>query len=169
MSARSTRIVAIHEAGHAVAAYLLAEQIRPAALCHSPLKFTATYPDDIARIERQIVVLYAGPLAQRKFSPRSRWRVSGAADLERVPRLHRRFLAGSDRRMKEIYARGMWQRAESFVEQHWWNITAVADALVEQRTLDRRGVKVAIARSLGMSEREIRKALAEQPASQANA
>jgi len=155
------RNTAIHEAGHAVAAFYLHQRIRRATIvpradslghvAHFPVKFAdqGLFDDSrrgIDRAEKRVVILYAGPLASRKLAPRSRWRRGGSWDFEGV-RVLMSHLQGNDDKYNTLYAKLIWRRAELLVEHRWKDICAVADALLEHRTLYQAGICAAILRA----------------------
>lgn len=100
----------------------------------------------IDRAEKRIIILYAGPLAVRKLAPRSRWRRGGSSDFE-VVRMFMLHLQGEDDKYNILYAKLVWRRAELLVEHRWKDICAVADGLLEHRTLDQAGVYAVILRA----------------------
>jgi hypothetical protein len=160
-----------HEAGHAVAAYYLGQSIRHASIqpkegsrghvLHYPLKFASQHGefDDslrgIHRAECRIIICLAGPLAQRKFAPRSQWRAGGGgmfetgSDFDTVADFLIR-IGGADQKARELYSALLWRRAELLVDLRWKEIQAVAADLLEHRRLTARGVKSAIDRALGL-------------------
>jgi|SRR5579883_2758856 len=161
---RRERNTAIHEAGHAVASFYLQQRIRRATIVpdsdslghvkHTPLQFgsNGVFDDSlrgVARAEARILICYAGPLAERKFQPRSRWRLHGGADFENAGELMAR-LQGTDAEYNRLYAALLWRRAELIVDLRWKDINAVADALLAHRTLDLDGVRAAIDSAYGL-------------------
>jgi len=159
------RVTAIHEAGHAVASYFLHVKIKAVTIIpaedalgevtHPPIRFASSpgvFDDSVRgidRAERHIIVLWAGQLAQRKHAPRSRWRVSGSADREAAMKLFWH-ITSADEKARNLQSALLWRRAELLVEQHWKSILAVADALLEHKTLDADGVRAAVDRAHGL-------------------
>ena len=90
------------------------------------------------RAENHITVLLAGPAAQQKHDPRSRWRESGGSDYriarELASELNAEWIGSDDEatgaclRWFEIVARRM-------IDKCWPHVEAVASALIEERTL----------------------------------
>jgi hypothetical protein len=158
------RVVAIHEAGHAVASYYLhvtikAVTIIPAEdslgkLTHHRVSFGrhGLFDDSVRgidRAERHIMVCWAGQIAQRKCVPRSRWRVDGCADNEIAMELFTHIMS-PDQKARDLQVALLWRQTEVLVEHHWKEIVAVADALLEHKALDAEGVDAAICRALGL-------------------
>jgi hypothetical protein len=151
MSKRSTSQVeatAYHEAGHAVIAYMLGYQ--PQSVTIVPAVDTAghiiqTNPlhgfqldidgSDEARlrIESLITICFAGPIAQKRYNPRSWRRAHGEWDYGKITELGLG-VCGSDEqanafiRWREIVARDM-------VRAHWLRIQLVAGQLIERESL----------------------------------
>jgi ATP-dependent Zn protease len=161
------RGTAIHEAGHAVASFYLHVKIKQVTIIpaerslghmrHAPIRFARQgepYEFDdsekgIARTERRIILLWAGPLAERRFAPRSRWRVGAGSDFDVMVELFGQ-IQGEDDEAAKLYGRLLRRRAEILVELRWKDIVAVADALLEHKTLDAEGVRAAIHRAHGV-------------------
>jgi hypothetical protein len=159
------RGTAIHEAGHAVASFHLHVKIKAVTIIpagdalghmrHAPIAFTRdgiTFDDSekgVARTERRIILLWAGPLAERKFAPRSRWRVGAAGDFATMDELFFR-IQGADNEAARLYGKLLQRRAQLLVEHRWQDIVAVADALLEHKALDAHGVSDAILRAHGI-------------------
>jgi hypothetical protein len=157
------RVTAIHEAGHAVASFYLHVKIKavtiiPAKdslgkLTHPPIRFARDGEFDdsvrgIDRAERHVMVYWAGPLAQRRFAPRSRWRIAASSDFAGMSELFSR-IQGADDRAAILYGKLLHRRAQLLVDLRWKDIEAVADALLEHKTLDAEGVRAAIDRTHG--------------------
>jgi hypothetical protein len=155
------RNIAIHEAGHAVAAFFQHQRIVRATIIpttewlghvlHSPLKFADRGMFDeslrgIDRAEKRIVVLFAGPIAARKFEQRSHWRMVGRSDFDSAAKMFS-YLESDDDEYNRLYGKLLWRRAELLVQLRWPEINAVADELVRHRTLDLDGVRAAIERA----------------------
>jgi len=142
---------AYHEAGHAVADFYLRFKIRKVTIRPEREKRHEyhgycqrqgrSYLDRIDievtpvkqnRIFNRIIAIAAGYVAQKRFSPRSvrRWHTSGdeqmAADLA---------LYVTDPTGVEYLLRWLYHCAENLVEVRWGDICAVADALLERKTL----------------------------------
>jgi ATP-dependent Zn protease len=154
VSERSLVGTAHHEAGHAVASIYLRQRIVRATIVPKKdslgmvtaarLKFADHHifdcsPRGIDRAEKRIIICYAGPLASRKFAPRSRWKDTGSSDFEIATDLLSHLQVPDDK-CNVLYAKLLWRRAECLVEHHWKDICAVAKALLERRTLDQTDV-----------------------------
>jgi hypothetical protein len=151
MSKRSTSQVeatAYHEAGHAVIAYVLG--YRPQSVTIVPTVDTAghiinTNPlhgfqleiDSSAearlRIESLITICFAGPIAQKRYNPRSWRRAHGQWDYEKIAELGLRVCGSAEQasafiRWREIVACDM-------VRAHWPRIQLVAGQLLERENL----------------------------------
>lgn len=125
-----------HEAGHAIAwcALGVGHYIEFATLDSEKLLSCAYVrvhfglvrmdrPEDADRIGT--IAKLAGPLAQRKYKPRSDWRAGGIDDFKTATEL-----AGE--RLDD------WtKQAEVLVEEHWTTIEKLAGLLLEYRTVDR--------------------------------
>jgi ATP-dependent Zn protease len=151
-----------HEAAHAVAAWRQQVTLKYATIVPGKdslghirtqgVKWTGNgelgYEFDssrrgIDRAERHIVTYYAGPLASKRFSPRSRWRIGGSGDFASAAQLLSR-IGGADEKHTYLYSQLLWRRAECLVEVNWKNIERVAAALLEHQTLNRKQVIEAI-------------------------
>jgi Peptidase family M41 len=167
MNSKSERNTAIHEAGHAVAAFCVRQNVRKASIIpkmdtlgrvtHSPLKFAdnGMFDDSLRggdRAEKRIVICYAGPLASRKFQPRCRWRIGGSGDFDTAMVLMAH-LQGPDFKYNNLYSKLLWRRAELLVDSRWREINAVADALIEHRRLDSKAIEAVIFSELAKSKK----------------
>ena len=92
-------------------------------------------PNVIARIENLILVCYAGGFAQRKYAPRSRWRIGAAADHEMATKLFFH-ICGEDEKVQYHYSSLLWRRAELRVDWLWPEITELASALLQEKTME---------------------------------
>ncbi len=164
------RNIAIHEAGHAVAAFFQHRRILRATIVpdtdtlghvlHPRLRFGDRWsfddsPRGIDRAEKYIVGSYAGPLASRKWAPRSRWRQMGASDFDSASEMLSRLAPHGDHEYNRLYHKLLWRRAELLVDLRWREIEAVADELMQKRTLDQEGVRAAIFKALGIETQPI--------------
>ena len=135
-----------HEAGHAVASWWLGVKFKyvtgaPAADSFGHLK--PRYPkwfqpdadsSDRVRlhIEQDIIIGFAGQLAQAKFrGERPRYGMHGdnrqAVDMASY--------RGGSTKTTEAYLRYCWCASEDLVSMRWREIQAVADALLERQTI----------------------------------
>jgi hypothetical protein len=80
-------IVAYHEAGHAVVGHMLGVKVRRVSIEDDN---GVTRYKRLGRGERAILIILAGPYAQKRFAPHSRWRsrnytgFDGPADFDKV-------------------------------------------------------------------------------------
>jgi ATP-dependent Zn protease len=147
--------VAHHEAGHAVAAFVLnlgigrkgvtivsdAESLGAAYVLHqlrenSEIEIS---PRTHVRILDYAVMCLAGDAAQKKFNPRRRY--GGQNDLHNAADLLS-YISGSNK-ILELQLKIARLRACGLVEVRWKQIEAVAAALVERKTLNREEVRQA--------------------------
>jgi hypothetical protein len=164
------RYTAIHEAGHAVAAFYLRHRVRKVTIVptgdalghvrHNPIMFAkqGVFDDSlrgIARAETRIIILYAGPIAHRRFRPKSPWKLGGTSDFDLASKLMSH-LEGPDYKCNRLYDRLLWRRAELLVDLRWRDINAVAKALLRHRTLNAREVNAAIDRAHGFKPVSVR-------------
>jgi hypothetical protein len=97
--------------------------------------------------EDEIVCILAGPYAQRRFAPGSRWRArnrlgdaESSGDFDIVEHLiHRRHGEG---KLAKAYWRYVEARAEALVAECWVDIEALARALLERGKVTREEVHV---------------------------
>ena len=163
------RLTAIHEAGHAVAAYYLGVSfprvtIEPDARSRGRVmmgsfqlrkdgEFNLT-PARVRTAENRAIVAYAGCLSCRRLDKRSRWRATGAADFEVADELLDALAelddtCGPDAKARRAYKALLRRRAEVLVEMRWRQIVSVGAALTSARTLSWDNVRAAIRRSIG--------------------
>jgi hypothetical protein len=142
------RATAFHEAGHAVAAWSRGIKVTSATVVPAgrflgqvthvnPLRGVRLDCDGSDRARRRaeadIVVLLAGPAAQRRHNPRS-WRsCHGASDHERATDLAMR-VNGSEE-AAEAYLNWLAIVARDEVDTFWDVVERVARELFERRTL----------------------------------
>jgi hypothetical protein len=160
----SLRSTAHHEAGHAAANHIFGRRIKSVTIVATPdykgqcRGAGRTYLDDIVdevsprkqrRIEEKIVILLAGPQAQKKFSPQSVRRYHASNDWREANdlagcvnnRLAGFHCPGKDKSTRR-YLAWLDSRAKGFVDNfsHWYAIRALAKELVKRKTIE--GVKV---------------------------
>ncbi len=167
MRRRSTlEATAYHEAGHAVAAHLLHTGLRSVTIVPNKAEDTAGetltglggrfkgQPDvEITPairdwLERRIRVSMAGDIAQRRYSPRSRRAWHGQADRQHAVNLAS-YVTGGGKAL-ELYLGWLPESTVNLLAlPHVWTVVeAVADALLEHRTLGRKRLLSVIGQAL---------------------
>lgn len=124
------RLAAVHEAGHAIAAFALGFAVeRVEVACDGAGRIIYSYPWESAEspssIERRIVVSMAGPLAEHLLGGVPLCEVAAAGDLRREADLMGR-LPFSWRQSTRLRC---WSRAVAMVRRHRSEIKALADRL----------------------------------------
>jgi hypothetical protein len=128
-----TREIAYHEAGHAVVALafcatgLRASIKRRAGSAGRVVHGHLPNADD----NKVLFITLAGPLAHRRFAPRSKWWFGGGGDFAMVEKL----VFGGTAANKQKYLSSMVDRAEAIVDYFWNDIEAAAKALLKHETL----------------------------------
>ena len=147
---KQLKAIAYHEAGHAVAAHyhnlaprslsIIPDQTSLGRYIHVPY-FQNINPDYDAspraqrRIENMVIVLLAGPQAQRRCHPKGHWKKNAQGDWERAVNLLSYLCA--DEKEAELYWSLIDYRAYAFIHQPdvWECIGVVADALLAHNEL----------------------------------
>jgi hypothetical protein len=142
------KATAYHEAGHAVVALFLGYKPRSATIIpavdfhgqvkhDSPLRGIKLDIDDSdrarLRVERAIMICFAGPLAQQRYRPRSWRRWHGASDFQTAADLALR-VSGSEE-AATAFLRWLELQTRSIVIARWTLIDRVAQALLEHDKL----------------------------------
>ena len=143
---RQRHVAAYHEAGHAVVAIGLGAKVKSVSIAGKSVSIAGgggitdvRYGRGEMREERAILIMLAGPYAQRRYAPRSSWRGDSHAgfrsgyDFDNVTGLI--FERHGKGKLAETYWRYMEARAEELVEQNWKYIGQVAEALLQRETL----------------------------------
>ncbi|MEW6156160.1 MAG: hypothetical protein AB1813_01940 [Verrucomicrobiota bacterium] len=150
---------AYHEAGHAVVGYFLGIPMRSVSIIpdgdssgrvtgyrsvitrrwQEALSFGRLSPSEFSGLEKQLVALLAGDVAQRRYAPRSARSHHSRADFSCVADVVLK-LWSSDK-VRAAYLKFLRARAEELVEVHWAQIDALAHALVDRRGLSGREAK----------------------------
>lgn len=155
------RLVAYHEAGHAVAAFYLGLRVREVSIVPDadglgyvfwkpmPSSFrpdVEVTPKVRDRIEREAIATLAGPCAEEKAGGNDAWRTSGS-DLEDSVALLG-YLCTSDDEL-QAYLNLVCIRARNLVERLWHSIDSLAHELLAKRRLSGEEVRRLIARTFG--------------------
>lgn len=140
---------AYHEAGHCIACFDLGFRIKGVTI--TPSKFTndrTTHQsplDDIGpsenvsdrarmKAEKAIQIYFAGPIAQREYAPRSRWRVYGGRDFDHAAGLL--LSIAEPGKIGEAYHRLLWLQTEALVRRRWGIIVRLAKAMYDTGVMD---------------------------------
>jgi hypothetical protein len=165
---RPRKTLAIHEAGHAVAAVCLdinfkyvtiipggvpSDVLESDAEGHIKLKPVPRYARDPATQdnvkslhwwERRLIVCLAGPAAHHKLHPYAHWMGYAVGDIgeasDTINHIHHH-----DRRVVGAHYDYIKARAAALIEDEWQNVEAVAAALIERGTLTPDDVRRAMA------------------------
>jgi hypothetical protein len=150
------RAVAYHEAGHAVAAYDLgltptlativpSSEFNGRVLHRNPLRHIRLDFDGSdrtrLRAERVIMILLAGPLAQRRAGHRSP-QYGGGDDFPKAAALAMH-VCGSDEQV-DAFLKWLNVRARAILELRWPDVERVAQALLDRNTLRSREIVAVI-------------------------
>lgn len=146
---------AYHEAGHAIMAISQGFAIRKATIVATEetygevTRYATTMERRIEfdnstfivdRIEKLILIFYAGGIAQRKFAPRCKWKLRASGDHKKAAHLFS-YICGLDEKAQYYYSRLLWRRTELAVDFHWPEIEAVAAALLIEKRLTGKQVR----------------------------
>jgi hypothetical protein len=154
MKESARRATAFHEAGHAVAAWKLRIRLHGATIVPTldatgqvehanPLRGINLELDNSNRArlrsELLMMVLLAGPEAQRHYSPRS-WRsCHGAYDLDKAADLALNFNGYED--AANAYLRWVEIRTRHMIQEQWGAVENVANALLAEGSLSGKQIK----------------------------
>lgn len=140
---------AFHEAGHAVIAWSLGLRVHRVtvipskdylglAVCQNALAGIKLDIDNsdraMIKAEKRILVALAGAAAQKKFSPRSVQSWDPSLDYQVASDIAQRIHGSDD--VVDAYLRWLQFRTEHDVAFHWPQISCVAQALIENKTLN---------------------------------
>ena len=143
------RATAFHEAGHAVAAYAENLRIRKATIIAERNTLGYVLNDspsggvqldcdraDRARLraERAIIICLAGPVAQKRYSPRSWRNVDGSEDYEQAKNLAIKINGSTD--AANAHLKWLEIQTRDLVELRWREVEIIAEALLREQTLD---------------------------------
>ena len=133
--------IAFHEAGHAVAAFALGVPVRLASIVPdedgAPHVIWAKIQDFCW--QNRVIILLAGGIAQRHHNPESRR--GDADDLQQAVDTIDRLARPNDHRK---WFAALAQEAEDIITRWWPAVEALAEALMQQRTMSGREVTACI-------------------------
>jgi hypothetical protein len=161
-------MIAYHEAGHAVCAYVQGLKIHKATIVPDGIVAGSLWHNGLARgarewiesggtgrlgwaaldaatqcrIEKQVRVCLAGEIAQRRFNPHSVRRHHSGGDYQNANRLLDG-ICGTDGE-RRAYFKLLRLQAERLVDLHWHMVEATATALLAKKTLDGKAIFEAI-------------------------
>lgn len=141
------RVVAVHEAGHAVAGYWLGRPFRYVTIISGNGSLGHVQSRSLGKrfnpeinltprgreiIDSEVSVCFAGPIAEKRFT--KRWNRAGADADWRTAFNLASYIAGDE---DELNAYLKWRTvvAEQLVTNRWNQIVAVAASLVERKRL----------------------------------
>jgi ATP-dependent Zn protease len=143
--------VAYHEAGHAVTALTLGIRLRRKGATIIPdegaygmvwtqLSFRGRPDEEVTdrmhvRLEREIVVFLAGEHAQREYRSSSVRSYHGDSDRRKAVDLLGYLVPDMSSEEFTLHYKLLSLRAKNMVKAHWPQISAVANALLERKTL----------------------------------
>ena len=163
---KALQATAYHEAGHAVAAVYYRTRLKRATIIPEgdttghclqlPPSLRGIDIEPTLRLEGlardRVMVSLAGRAAQLKFWSRGTRFYHARSDYERAVDLLGRFTRTTEE--LEAYMKLMVIRARYFIETWWPQISAVAEALLREKTLTGAQVKAITARTLPSRKRE---------------
>ncbi len=171
MNSKSLQSTAYHEAGHAVVAYwrhypfrlvtIIPNKTR-GSLGHVLFKKLRSFnsiegditPTLARRIEDNIVISFAGGIAQRKFHKRGFRRYHTSCDDQSAIDLA--FRLDGHKEAAEAYLHWLYIIARFLVDGHWKEIRAGATELIQHMTMSRWDVHRTISLANGFTEAQLR-------------
>jgi len=160
------RQIAYHEAGHAVIGWRLRTRVRRASIRPENdgsaghvlmVKFRKGWDPDLLdeyvvrrRLEPQIISLFAGVIAERRFTGRRHNWTGAGYDLHEAAGLVLHCVGGNPGPVFTKYSAWLWETAKERVEGHWPQIEAVAAALLESETMTGQQIRDVILASYGL-------------------
>jgi hypothetical protein len=138
---------AYHEAGHAVAAYLLGRRIKFATHEHPVggcVELSDLAPNQSKRREKDVIVALAGTAAERRFRGGKHNRDGSESDFQAARDLVHDIATrrGEDpATVQRDRLQVALDAAKAIPETHWTAITALAKALVVRRTMSGAAVR----------------------------
>jgi len=150
------KAIAYHEAGHAVMSWCESVAVRGISIlpaddidafdslpdtgshCHLDIR---QKPQSRSRMEKLARVCLAGPLAQRRYKPRSHWRADGDHDFASAADLIGIF-TGSDRETEAYLSLLEIQTQQELEHENvWMRVEALASTLLEKTQLTARKIR----------------------------
>lgn len=143
--------VAHHEAGHAVAAYVLGLTVDRVTIqpegdaaghvvheygCNMNEIIYEEDPDRQWALERAAIISLAGEIAQRRFRAESVEEWHGGADRLHVHHLLDNLAGETDQELRDAWWHLLVLRAERLVAQHWLAIEWLAAVLLKQTVIE---------------------------------
>lgn len=153
-AARALRLTAIHEAGHVAASFATFHPFKYVTIEPDPdqnsigrvqgFGFSDAVieaisaggdPESDATLRDECIVLWAGPVAERKA--RGRWNWVGAShDMDMLMEIVPRLVGDTTSKAGRAFSAYLRYSAEALIEREWHIVKAVADALMDEGRLD---------------------------------
>jgi hypothetical protein len=144
-------VVAHHEAGHAVAAYVLGVNLHRISIVsdgdaagqvihdYGCNMNEAIYEDDGIRqwaLERSAIVSLAGEAAQRQFRAESVEEEHGSGDRLHAHEMLDHLVGEEDQELREAWYRVLVLRAERLIAEHWVRVEWLVGLLLKETTIE---------------------------------
>lgn len=88
-------------------------------------------------------------IAQRKISPRSKWRAHGRTDWKIAMDIFWH-ICSHDEMARNLYLSLLWRQTECLIDQWWKVIKAVAQSLLERKSMTDEQLRAVIDEALGL-------------------
>lgn len=169
MKTMALRRIAIHEAGHAVVAWQLGVRLRKVTVkpdgdylgkmwhrqTHNADDWDAAGgSEDRAqvRLGRKVKIAFAGPLAEKRAFPRTRWRRHASSDINDAADIiaHVYF----NERAQYLWSSLLWLETELLLGEGWLAVVALADQLITRQTLTGRDARDVILEAFALDRGE---------------
>jgi ATP-dependent Zn protease len=151
--------LAYHEAGHSVAACLAQLRFQNATIIPTEeylgrctletwKDFHPDYRDDhrtVSQAKRRMFVTVAGSIAEEKFTG---YPIEDDPHFAQV--LQRAGHLNGSQASANLYTQFMWQQTKDYLDLHWECVQAVANVLLEQKTLGYQKIRALIREASGM-------------------
>lgn len=153
---RTYTATAYHEAGHAVAAFVLGVPLKSVCIVPDPKAGNAGHVSlgrcrSVDAMHKLGIVAVAGEAAQRRYNPRSVRRHHGGGDRQAVVDFALDRTGGSEEQAT-LLAR-LWElQARDLVESRWDAVQLVAKALFKRNTLDAAQIRMILFRIPGAED-----------------